>query len=57
MKAKTAENEWVPVSPIPGAIVVNVGEIFERWTQGYIRATVRAQDPLLHKWQNFGQYL
>lgn len=27
-------NQWVPVEPIPGALVVNVGDILEIWSNG-----------------------
>ncbi|KAB2035273.1 hypothetical protein ERO13_D04G122400v2 [Gossypium hirsutum] len=27
-------NEWVPVNPIPDALVVNVGDVFEIWSNG-----------------------
>ncbi len=31
---------WVPATPIPGTFVVNIGEILELFTGGYLRATV-----------------
>ncbi|PKP85335.1 MAG: 2-oxobutyrate oxidase [Alphaproteobacteria bacterium HGW-Alphaproteobacteria-2] len=31
---------WVPATPIPGTFVVNIGEILELCTGGYLRATV-----------------
>ncbi|MHA7264386.1 isopenicillin N synthase family dioxygenase [Arthrobacter sp. TMN-37] len=31
---------WVPVEPIPGALVVNLGEMLEVATQGYLAATI-----------------
>ncbi len=31
---------WVPVTPIPGALVVNLGEMLEVATDGYLAATV-----------------
>lgn len=33
-------NEWVPVQPLPGALVVNLGEMLEVATQGYLAATI-----------------
>ena len=33
-------SEWVPVEPIPGALVVNLGEMLEVATQGYLAATI-----------------
>ena len=32
--------EWVPVTPIPGALVVNLGEMLEVATEGYLAATI-----------------
>ncbi len=34
------DGRFVPVPPHPGALVVNVGEMFQLVTQGYFRATV-----------------
>ncbi|WP_427018258.1 isopenicillin N synthase family dioxygenase [Pseudarthrobacter sp. P1] len=37
---------WIPVEPIPGALVVNLGEMLEVATQGYLAATIhRVQAP------------
>ncbi|MEV7826006.1 isopenicillin N synthase family dioxygenase [Microbacterium enclense] len=33
------EGEWVDAPPVPGAFVVNIGELLEYATQGYLRAT------------------
>jgi isopenicillin N synthase-like dioxygenase len=32
--------EWIPVAPLPGALVVNLGEMLEVATQGYLAATI-----------------
>jgi isopenicillin N synthase-like dioxygenase len=38
--------EWTPVEPIPGALVVNLGEMLEVATKGYLVATIhRVQAP------------
>ena len=38
--------EWAPVEPIPGALVVNLGEMLEVATEGYLAATIhRVQAP------------
>ncbi len=34
------DGNWIPATPIPGAFVVNIGEILELCTAGYLRATV-----------------
>jgi isopenicillin N synthase-like dioxygenase len=39
-------SEWVPVEPLPGALVVNLGEMLEVATEGYLAATIhRVQAP------------
>lgn len=39
-------DEWLPVEPIPGALVVNLGEMLEVATEGYLVATIhRVQAP------------
>ena len=38
--------EWAPVEPIPGALVVNLGEMLEVATEGFLAATIhRVQAP------------
>jgi isopenicillin N synthase-like dioxygenase len=32
--------EWIPVEPIPGALVINMGEMLEVATEGYLAATI-----------------
>ena len=34
------DGEWIDAPPIPGAFVVNIGELLEVATNGYLRATV-----------------
>lgn len=34
------QGEYVPVKPIKNAILVNSGELLEKWTGGLIKATV-----------------
>jgi isopenicillin N synthase-like dioxygenase len=34
------DRSWVNVDPIPGTLVVNIGELFELASNGYLRATV-----------------
>ncbi len=33
-------DNWIDASPLPGAFVVNIGELLELATNGYLRATV-----------------
>jgi isopenicillin N synthase-like dioxygenase len=34
------EGEWMPAPPIPGTYVVNVGDLFARWTNDLYRSTL-----------------
>lgn len=36
----TPENGWKVVEPIPGACVINIGEMVARWTNDYLKATL-----------------
>lgn len=33
-------DEWIPVTPIPGTFVVNIGELLELASNGYLKATL-----------------
>ena len=35
----TAEGRWIPVSPNPGELVVNIGDMLQRLTNGLLRST------------------
>jgi isopenicillin N synthase-like dioxygenase len=35
----TREGEWIPVSPKPGELVVNIGDMLQRLTNGVLRST------------------
>ena len=35
----TREGEWIPVSPKPGELVVNIGDMLQRLTNGVMRST------------------
>ncbi len=35
----TRDGEWLPVSPPPGALAVNIGDMLERLTNGRLRST------------------
>jgi len=34
------DGEWVYANPIPGAFVVNIGDMIETWTNGLYKATL-----------------
>ena len=38
LEARLASGEWVDVPPVAGAIVVNLGDALEFWTNGNVRA-------------------
>jgi isopenicillin N synthase-like dioxygenase len=48
LQVELGHDEWLDVPPLPGALIVNVGELLEVATGGYLRATrhrVRAPRP------------
>ena len=48
LQVERGDDEWIDVPPVPGALIVNIGELLEVATGGYLRATrhrVRAPRP------------
>ncbi|XP_078355240.1 putative iron/ascorbate oxidoreductase DDB_G0283291 isoform X2 [Oculina patagonica] len=39
LEVEINQGEWVPVKPIPGSFVINIGDCLEVWTKGLYRAT------------------
>jgi len=39
LQVETAAGEWIDVPPVPDALIVNIGELLEVATGGYLRAT------------------
>jgi len=47
----TMQEEWVPVTALPGQIVVNVGDMLQRLTNGYLKSTThRVVNPPQENW-------
>jgi len=44
------EGQWTNVNPIPGCIVVNIGEMWEIWTHGLYKSTLHR---VIHRGKNF----
>ena len=39
LQARSRDGNWIDVPPLEGTLVVNFGQVLERWTAGRIRAT------------------
>ena len=39
LELKTRDGRWIPVSPRPGELVVNIGDMLQRLTNGVLRST------------------
>ena len=39
LQVKTTSNAWIDADPVPGAFVVNIGDMMERWTNGLWKST------------------
>jgi isopenicillin N synthase-like dioxygenase len=39
LEVENAAGQWIPVPPIPGSFVVNIGDLMQRWTNGRFNAT------------------
>lgn len=39
LQVQSLDGEWLTAHPIPGTLVVNVGDLLERWTNGVFRST------------------
>ena len=40
LQVKLGEDKWLDVPPKEGAFVINIGDMFERWTNGIFQSTV-----------------
>lgn len=39
LEVESLDGAWIPAPPVPGALVVNVGDLLARWTNGLYRST------------------
>ncbi len=39
LELKTKDGRWIPVSPKPGELVINIGDMLQRLTNGVLRST------------------
>ncbi len=46
LEVRTLDDEWIDVPPLPGTFVVNIADLFSRWTNGLYRSS-------LHRASNF----
>lgn len=46
LEIRNARDQWIDVPPLPGAFVVNIADLFARWTNGLYRSS-------LHRASNF----
>jgi isopenicillin N synthase-like dioxygenase len=51
LELQTTDGEWIPVSPRPGELVVNIGDMLQRLTNGRLRSTShRVVNPPRERW-------
>lgn len=46
LQVQMKSGEWINADPIPGAFVVNIGDMMERWTNGEWKSTLHR---VIHK--------
>jgi isopenicillin N synthase-like dioxygenase len=46
LQVQTKSGQWINADPIPGAFVVNIGDMIERWTNGEWKSTLHR---VIHK--------
>eukprot|EP01111_Echinosteliopsis_oligospora_P001428 TRINITY_DN12164_c0_g1_i1.p1 TRINITY_DN12164_c0_g1~~TRINITY_DN12164_c0_g1_i1.p1 ORF type:complete len:337 (-),score=58.13 TRINITY_DN12164_c0_g1_i1:10-1020(-) len=42
LRVETTKDNFVPVVPIPGTLIINIGDLMQRWTSDVLRSTVHA---------------
>jgi isopenicillin N synthase-like dioxygenase len=51
LELQTRDGRWIPVSPEPGELVVNIGDMLQRLTNGLLRSTShRVVNPPRERW-------
>jgi isopenicillin N synthase-like dioxygenase len=51
LELQTKDGRWIPVNPKPGEVVVNIGDMLERLTNGQLRSTShRVVNPPRERW-------
>jgi isopenicillin N synthase-like dioxygenase len=51
LEVLTKQGQWVGITAIPGSLVVNVGDMLQRLTNGYLKSTThRVVNPPKEKW-------
>ncbi len=46
LETHSDEDGWIPVPPVPGAIVVNVGDVMQVWSNGQYKAAIHRVVPV-----------
>lgn len=50
LQVKRRDGQWIPITAVPGQLVVNVGDMLERLTNGVLRSTIhRVVNPPVEK--------
>jgi isopenicillin N synthase-like dioxygenase len=56
LEVRTRQGEWIPAPPIPGTLVVNVGDAMQRWTNDVLTSTPHRVVLPSAKWMTQSRY-